>query len=77
MHIWVRPEDTPSLAFVAPPHPSDTKTLIDFHLSLPMGYVDSPPYFCCNRKTIKDIAKEIWGACFSHRHTNFILWLYY
>ena len=46
-----------------PPHPSDTQTLLGFHLSLPMGSVDSAPYYCCTRKIVSSIANAIWGVC--------------
>ena len=39
VYIWL--DDLPWLAFVPPPHPSNHETLIGFHLSLPIGYVDS------------------------------------
>ena len=45
MRVWVRPEDAPRLDLIIPPHPSNTHTLIGFHLSLPMGYTDCAPYF--------------------------------
>ena len=43
VYIWL--DDLPWLAFVPPPHPSNHETLIGFHLSLPIGYVDSETYF--------------------------------
>ena len=43
MSVCIHPEDLPRLAFVVPPHPLDCDTLINFHLYLPIGYVDSAP----------------------------------
>ena len=34
----------------------EDKQLVGFHLSLPMGYVDSVPYCCMSTETIEDIA---------------------
>lgn len=44
MRIWVRPEDLPRLDFVVPPHEGDAKPLTGFHLSLPIGYINSASY---------------------------------
>ena len=45
MRVWIYPEDLLRLAFVVPLHPSDHNTIIGFHLSMMMGYVDSASYF--------------------------------
>ena len=46
MHLWVRLEDTTSTAFlITKLHPAN-KHLVGFHLYLPMGWMDSAPYFC-------------------------------
>ena len=46
MRLWVSMEDVPSVAFLIPKKiPSDTHMVV-FHLSLPMGYIDSAPFFC-------------------------------
>ena len=37
--------------------PSNTQ-LLGFHLSLPMGYVDTAPYFCMVTETVADLANE-------------------
>ena len=60
MRVWIRPEDIPKLAFVVPPHSTDTKPLIGFHLSLPMGYVESAQYFCTTIETVADIINNNW-----------------
>ena len=45
MWMWVRLEDTPSVAFlVRQKNPTDEQ-LVGFHLALTMGYVDSTPFF--------------------------------
>ena len=61
MRVWVRPEDVLKLAFVVPPHADDTETLIGFHLSLPMGYVESAQYFCTTTETVADLANSNWA----------------
>ena len=45
MRLWVRMEDVPSVAFLVPKKKSSNIQLVGSHLSLPMGYVDSAPYF--------------------------------
>ena len=32
--------------------------MAEFHLSLPMGYIDSAPYFCMATETVADLANE-------------------
>ena len=45
MRLWVKMEDVPSVAFLIPKkNPSDTQ-LVEFHISLPMGYVYNTLYF--------------------------------
>ena len=46
MGLWVRMKDFPSVAFIIPKKNPRDQQLVGFHLSLPMGYVDSAPYFC-------------------------------
>ena len=62
MRVLIRPEELPQLAFLVPPHPSDHNTLIGFHLSLPMGCVESELYFFCARKTVAHPSSQIWAA---------------
>eukprot|EP00957_Ditylum_brightwellii_P189603 14432550-Ditylum_brightwellii.AAC.1 len=45
MRVWIRLEDVPALAFIVLPHPGNTETLVGFHLSVPMGYIESAPLF--------------------------------
>ena len=59
MRLWVRMEDVPSVAFLIPKNtPSDTQ-LVGFHLSLPMGYVDSAPYFCMAMETVANLTNKV------------------
>ena len=56
MRLWVRIEDFPSVAFlISKKTPSNTQ-LVGFHHSLPMGYIDSDPYFCVAKETVADLA---------------------
>ena len=46
MRLWLIMEDVPSIDFLI--HKKNTREtqLVVLHLSLPMGYIDSAPYFC-------------------------------
>ena len=51
-------EDVPSAAlFILKKTPSDPQ-LAGFHLSLPMGYANSAPYFCIATNTVANLANE-------------------
>ena len=52
--IHVHPEDVPTLGVVFPSAPDGTK-LVAFPLTLPMGWVESPPWFCVATETGADI----------------------
>ena len=65
MQIWVRLEDIPSVAFLVPKATPDEEKLVRFHLSIPMGCVESAAFFCATIKTVKDQALDI----LSMRHT--------
>ena len=67
MRVWIRLEDVAKLAFVVPPLPGDTEPLIGFHLSLPIGYVESAPFFCIVTETIADLVNENEQR-FTHPH---------
>ena len=58
MRVWLNIIDVPKLAFEIPPIPSDPEPLIGFHLSLPMGYLESATYFCAVSKTVADLANQ-------------------
>ena len=53
--VWVRTDDIPKLG-VAFPQLAGKEPLIAFPLALPMGWTESPPYFCAVTKTIADVA---------------------
>ena len=55
--IWVRAEDIPKLG-VAIPHLDGEEPLVAFPLALPMGWTQSPPYFCAMTETVADLANE-------------------
>ena len=46
MRLWVLMEDVSSVAFLFPKKNPTDPQLVIFHLSLPMGYIDSSVYFC-------------------------------
>ena len=46
MRIWVYLEDILSVAFLVPKATPDEDQLVGFHLSIPMGYVESAAFFC-------------------------------
>ena len=55
MRLWVRMEDALSVAFLIPKKTSSYTHQVGFHLSLPMGYIDSAPYFCMATETVADL----------------------
>jgi hypothetical protein len=55
--VWVRAEDIPKLG-VSIPALTGGEPLVAFPLSLPMGWVSSPPYFCAASETAADLANE-------------------
>ena len=58
MRLWVRMEEIPSVAFLIPKKtPSDTQ-LVGFHHSVPMGYIDSAPYYCMAMETVSNLANK-------------------
>ena len=56
--FWVRMEDVPSVALLIPKDTPRKTHLVVFHLSLPIGYIDSAPYFCMATKTMSDLENE-------------------
>jgi hypothetical protein len=61
MRIRLAIVDLPKLAFVVPPHASNPEPLIRFHLSLPMGYIESAPYFCASTETVANLINHSWA----------------
>ena len=51
-------EDTTSTAFLLPKLNSDDEQLVGLHLSLPVGFVDSAPYFCMATEAVTDLANQ-------------------
>ena len=58
MRIWVRLEDIPLVVFLVPKATPDGDRLVGFHLSIPMGYVESSAFFCATIETVKDRALD-------------------
>jgi hypothetical protein len=52
--IWLLPNDIPTLG-VSLPTTVDKEPMIVFPLALPMGWVNSPPYFAAATETIMDL----------------------
>ena len=46
MHIWSRSKGILVVGFLVPREDMDKEKLIIFHLSLPLGYIESDPFFC-------------------------------
>ena len=59
MRLWVGMEDVPSVAFLIPKKNTSDIQLVGFHLSLPIAYIDSAPYFCMATDTVTYIANKI------------------
>ena len=55
--IWIRAHDIPKLGVVFPSLAGE-EPLIAFPLVLPMGWTESPPYFCAATETATDIANQ-------------------
>jgi hypothetical protein len=55
--VDVRTDDIPKLGVVLPSLPSEPR-LIAFPLVLPMGWKNSPPYFCAVTETVADVTNE-------------------
>ena len=67
MHLWLILilEYNPSTAFLLPKLNPYNKHLMGFHLSLPMGWVDSAPYFCMATEMVTYLANQAMPV----RHT--------
>jgi hypothetical protein len=53
--VWLLPSDIPTLG-VTLPTTNGEEPMIGFPLALPMGWVNSPPYFTAATETIADLA---------------------
>ena len=54
----IKPSDVGAFAYVVPPLPSDTSFLLCINLVLPMGWVNSPDFFCAASETVVDITND-------------------
>ena len=54
MLIWVRLKEIPSVSFLVPKATPEEDQLVGFHLSIPMGYVESAAFLCATTETVKD-----------------------
>ena len=46
------------MAFLVPKDTPNEEQLVGFHLSIPMGYVESAAFFCATTDTVKDRALD-------------------
>ena len=53
--IWLRAEDIPKMAVLFPSRRGE-EALVGLPLTLPMGWAESPPYFCSTTETVADLA---------------------
>ena len=58
MHLWVIMEYTSSASLLLPNLNPANKQLVGFHLSLPMGFMDSAPYFFMVTETVTDLDNQ-------------------
>jgi hypothetical protein len=54
----LNPGDIPKLGVIYPSRPGQEEPLIAFPLVLPMGWAESPPYFCAATETVADLANS-------------------
>ena len=54
----MRMKDVPSVDFLIPKKNLSDQQLVGFHLSLPMGYVNSTPSFCMSTETVAELDNE-------------------
>jgi hypothetical protein len=62
--VWLQANAAPKLAVVLPSQPGQQEPLIGIPLTLPMGWVESPPAFCAVTETAADLA----NSQMHHRH---------
>ena len=56
--LWLAARGIPNLGVVFPTE-ADEEPLVAFPLALPMGWVESPPYFCTATETVADLANAV------------------
>jgi hypothetical protein len=54
----LNPDDIPKLGVIYPSRPGQEEPLIALPLVLPMGWAESPPYFCAATETVADLANS-------------------
>ena len=52
-------EEVSSVAFLTPKKNTRNTQLVGLHLSLPMGYINSAPYFCMATETVSNLTNEV------------------
>ena len=63
IRIWVRVEDTPSVAFLLPKKRPEDNQLVGSQFPLPMVFMDSEPYFCVATETVADLMNISMESC--------------
>ena len=58
MNLWVRIKDVLFVAFLTPKKNLSNLQMVGFQLSLPMGYIDSAPYYCMATETLSNLTNE-------------------
>lgn len=54
--VCLNPDDIPKLGVIYPSRPGQDEALVALPLVLPMGWAESPPYFCAATETVADVA---------------------
>ena len=57
--ITIKPAQVGVFAYVIPSTPGDEGIFICINLVLPMGWVDSPKFFCAFSETLTDVANAL------------------
>ena len=58
----LKPSQVGAFAYIVPSVPDDDAILICIDLVLPMGWVDSPKFFCAFSETLTDVANALIDA---------------
>ena len=58
----LKPSQVGAFAYIVPSLPDDDAILICINLLLPMGWVDSPKFFCAFSETLTDVANALVDA---------------
>ena len=53
MSIWVQLTDVLAVAFLVPKEMDSGPQLVGFHLSVPMGFIESAPFLCAANRMVK------------------------